>query len=72
MIGESDVLSNEHAYSYSGHVESVEKRLDGLIDLHPLPFSLVLEYTLCNGRHYTIVPPFDLLESLGEFGVVVV
>ena len=37
-----------------------------------MPFPFVFEYALCNGCYYTVMPPFDSFEGLGEALVVVV
>lgn len=43
-----------------------------MVDLHALSFPLVFEDSLCDGRYDTVVPSLDLLQGLGEAGVVVV
>jgi hypothetical protein len=63
LVRKGDVLSDEHPNAYSRHVEAIQERLNRVVDLHALPFSLVLQDTLGNCGNHTIVPPLDLLQS---------
>lgn len=42
LVGEGDVLADEHSDADAGHVEAVEEGLDVVVDLHALPLALIL------------------------------
>ena len=71
LISQSDVLSNEHAYSYTAHVEAVQESLDIVVYLHPLSFPFVLQDALCNGGYNRVVSPLNFLKSCRELVVVI-
>lgn len=66
LICEGNVLTNEHSNTDTGHVEAIEEGLYVVVNLHALPFPLVLEDTLRHGRDDTIVSSLDCLEGLRE------
>lgn len=70
LIGESNVLSDEHADTNSRHVKAIEEGLDGAVDLHALTLALVLEDTLGHCCHDTIMAALDVVKSLCETLVV--
>jgi len=49
LVGQGNVLADEHADADAGHVEAVEKGLDVVVDLHALALALVFEYALGYG-----------------------
>jgi hypothetical protein len=65
------VLADKHPNAYPRHVKSVEEGLDIVVDLHPLPFALVLIDTLRNGCHHAVMPPLDTFESPSESLIVI-
>lgn len=72
LVCKGDVLTYQHSYAYSRHVESIQKRLDVVINLHPLPFPFVFEYALRNSGDYTVMPPLNSFQGSGEALVVIV
>ena len=70
LVGEGNVLADEHADADTRHVEAVEEGLDIVIDLHALLLALPLQDALCHGRHHAVVPPLDFLQGLCELCVV--
>lgn len=64
LVRESNVLADEHADTDPGHVEAIEERLDGAVNLHSLALALVLEDTLCHGRDDAIMSSLDVMKSL--------
>ena len=46
LVGQGDMLADEHADADARHVEAVEKGLDGVVNVHSLPLALIFEYTL--------------------------
>ena len=71
LIRQSDVLSDEHAYSYAAHVEAVQECLDIVVYLHTLSFPFVFQDALCNGGDDRVVSTLDFLKSRSELVVVV-
>jgi hypothetical protein len=71
LISQSDVLSNEHAYSDTAHVKSIQESLDIVIYLHALSFPFVFQNALCDCGHDWVVSPLDLLKCASKFVVVV-
>ena len=71
LIGERNMLTDQHTDPNPRHVEAVEKRLDVRVDLHSLPVPLVFQDPLSDCRDHAVVPPFDVLERSGETLVVV-
>lgn len=70
LIGQGDVLTDEHTDADTGHVEAIEEGLNGAVDLHALTTALVLEDTLGHGGDDTVVAALDVMQSLGETLVV--
>ena len=70
LVGEGDVLADEHADADAAHVEAVEEGLDVVVNLHALALALPLEDALGDGGDDAVVPPLDLLQRVCEFGVV--
>ena len=66
------MLADQHPYTYPRHVESVQERLDRVVDLHSLSFPLVFEDALRYSGHNTVMPPLDLLQCGLKLCVVVV
>ena len=64
LIGQGNMLTDQHTDTDTGHVETIEESLDIVVYLHSLAFAFVLEDALCDGSHDTIVTAFDLLECL--------
>jgi hypothetical protein len=64
LVGQGDVLAQQHANTDTRHVEAVEEGLYVVVDLHPLPLALVLQDALCDRRDDAVMPPLDLVESL--------
>ena len=71
LIGERNMLTDQHTDPDPRHVKAIEERLDVRIDLHALPIPLVLQDPLSDRRDHAVVPPFDVLERSGETLVVV-
>ena len=71
LIGECNMLTDQHADPNPRHVEAIEERLNVRIDLHSLPVPLVLQDPLSDCRDHAVVPSFDVLECSGETLVVV-
>ena len=72
LVGERNVLANEHADAYAGHVETIEEGLNVVVDLHTLTLTLVLEDALGNGGDNTVMSALDLVKCRCEAGIVVV
>lgn len=70
LVGEGNVLADEHADADARHVEAVEEGLNVVVNLHALLLSLPFQNALCHGRHHAIVPPLDLFQGLCELCVV--
>lgn len=72
LVRESNMLANQHTYTYTGHVEAVEEGLDIGVNLHALFLAFVFEDSLSDGCDNAVVSSFDAFEGLGEAFVVVV
>lgn len=70
LVGQGNVLADEHADADARHVEAVEEGLDVGVDLHALAAALVLEDALGHGGDDAVVPPLDLVQALGKLLVV--
>jgi hypothetical protein len=71
LVGQSDVLSNEHAYSDTAHVKSIQESLNVVVYLHALSFPFVFQNALCDCGHDWVVSPLDLLKCASKFVVVI-
>ena len=71
LIRQCDMLANQHSDTYSRHVKAIQERLYVIVNLHPLSFPLVLQYSLRNSRHHTIVPPLDLIQRIRKPFIVI-
>jgi len=49
LVGQGNVLADEHTDADAGHVEAVKEGLDVVVDLHALALALVFEDTLSWG-----------------------
>ena len=70
LVGEGDVLADEHADADAAHVEAVEEGLDVVVNLHPLALALPFEDALGDGGDDAVVAPLDLLQRVGKLCVV--
>lgn len=70
LVGQGNVLADEHADADAGHVEAVEEGLDVGVDLHALAAALVFQDALGHCSDDAVVPPLDLVQALGELLVV--
>ena len=70
LVGEGDVLADEHTDADTRHVEAVEEGLYVVVNLHPLSLALPLEDALGDGCHDAVVPPLDLLQRVCKLCVV--
>ena len=71
LISQSDVLSNEHAYSYTAHIKSIQESLNVVVYLHALSFPFVFQDALCDCGNDWVVSPLDFLECASKLVVVI-
>jgi len=71
LISQSDVLSDEHAYSYTAHVKSIQESLNVVVYLHALSLPFVFQDALCDSGNDWVVSPLDLFKCASKLVVVI-
>lgn len=71
LMLEGNMLSNQHTNADTRHVKAVKEGLYCVVDLHTLPSSLVLQNSLSDGWHDTVVSSFYAFEHLCEAEIVI-